>query len=524
MKNKKIIYIVLPLLLIIYYFMIPVSIFWDSGHYMSYVSILEGNMPWSSWDIVRGIIFPLMIRMSNLLFGKTSQGLLILTFLFYLGMLITVKYILDNSLQIKNTKIKKCIYISVFAYLILDPIIYGYYHALLTEFIAMTISLVMCFFSWKWLDIDFFKAKKKYIVYSISFALLTVYSWHLKQPYVSITIFPVITAAIISIFKNRKLKNIIQRLSTVALCIIMLIISMQLWNCFLASNGVELNTDRNVTSSFGNMLLMDGLNNYSTTDDFENIKFLSKSEKNILKDNKNYLLIDIHTPNGKLIDQDIVKLNSDGNVSTATAIKYIFTQMFKHPLLVLESYTSNYLAIANIYPKASDDGGVSYYVNKNIDLSYCHENCTIATRITSSSSNIMYMYDDAYQRVANYEQFNSSPRYVRVILLYISKITLNVYKIVLLLLPIFCILTIVSISKKKNQEHFKLLAMVLILSWYSLLHILVHVATGANIDRYASPAYISTILAIIIYMYYIISIKKKFWIRGSKNGNRAKKR
>ncbi len=522
MKKRDWILLGLFLLLFIYFFAIPMNIFWDTGHYMSFVSIFEGSMPWSSWDIVRGAVFPLILHLSNIAFGKTIQGILILSFIFYLIMLLTVKFILDKVLEKEKTKIKTIIYISIFGFIILDPIIYGYYHALLTEFIAITISLVMCYLSWKWIDINFFKNKKNYIIYSLIFFLGTIFSWHLKQPYVTITLFPVIVASIVSALYNRNWKNVCQRIITVLSCVVGLVASIFLWNGFLVSKGIDLNTDRNVTASFGNQLLI-GLNNYEIVknvdfNEIENSEFLSQKEKELLrKENAKYYLININNTKGKTIDQKIIPLNENNNISTITSITFIIKQLFQHPYLVLESYTSNYLAIADIYPKKTNDS-VSYWVEKKLTLDYCHENCSIAVSVVNEKSNISYMLEESYNRVINYEQYNDSPIVIRYLLKGISLITTNVFKLILIILPIVTILSTFSIGKHYKEKD-GLLAIISILSWYSLLHVLVHVITGANIDRYASPAYITTLLSIVLYVYYLIKNNNTKKIKKSSDKN-----
>ena len=83
MKNKirKNFPLILLLCLIIFYFEYSVTILWDSAHYMGYVNILEGVLPFSSWDVVRGPTFPFLIHIGNILFGKTAQGLIMNTFI-----------------------------------------------------------------------------------------------------------------------------------------------------------------------------------------------------------------------------------------------------------------------------------------------------------------------------------------------------------------------------------------------------------------------------------------------------------
>lgn len=509
MEKKKFVYLGILVILIAYYFLIPVHIFWDSAHYMSYVSILEGTMPWSSWDIVRGIVFPLLIHISNFLFGKTTQGILMLTFLFYIGMLITVKLIINQLFDQKKKKEKRIVSIILFSIILLDPIIYGYYHALLTEFVAMTVSLVMCYLSWKWIHIDFFQDRRKYIIYGIVFLLGTIFSWHLKQPYVSITIFPVIVASVISILRSWNLKNILPRMITVLSCIFGLVISMIVWNQFLSNQGINLNTDRNVTASFGNQLLT-GLNNFEVIQEFDedDLIYLSKDDKKkLIKNPEKYHLVNIKKSKNKIINQVLIPLDNSQNIGTGTAITFILKQLFSHPYLTIESYTSNYLAIADLFPKDTNDG-VDYWIDKNLTLDYCHENCVIATGTRFKKSNIAYMPDEYYERVMNYEQFNASPLFLRGLMTITSKIAPNIFKMVILFLPLLIVCSTVSIIKNKKSKANELLTMISILSWYSLLHILVHVVTGANIDRYAAPVYIPVLISFILYGYYLIEKRR----------------
>ena len=207
MKKVNINYIIVFLILILH-FSFSVSILWDTAHYMGYVEIFEGKIPFASWDIVRGPIFPLIIYLSNLLFGKTVQGLLITTALFYLLMLYTVDKILKLVLKDENRKTAKIVMLLTFLLIIFNPIIFGYYHAILTEFVAMTLALISCFISFKWMRTTY--DSKYFIIYSFFFIILTPLAWHLKQPYVSTILFPIILASIMAIIKRWQLKSILK--------------------------------------------------------------------------------------------------------------------------------------------------------------------------------------------------------------------------------------------------------------------------------------------------------------------------
>ncbi len=506
-EKKQMLLFLSFLLLTIYYISFAMSIFWDTGHYMTYIEILEGRASFSSWDIVRGPTFPLMIFISNYLFGKTTQGIVILSFIFYLMMLYATKKILDRVFEVKYNK---KIYIIIYLFLLLDPIIFGYYHTLLTEFVAMSISVILCYFSWKWMDIDFMKNKKKFIFYLIGFFVMSILAWHLKQPYVSIALFPIIISAILSIFENKSLKNVVQRILVICICIFGVIGSIKIWNYFLESKNINLNSDRNVTASLGKQLMI-GLNNYEILKEIDTekleqeIKYLSNENKEKLKSG-DYYVINIYNSSKELIDQDIIPIDYLGNITTANAFKFIIKEIFHHPLMLTESYISNYLAISNLYPKKTDDM-VNYYVEKKLDLNYCHENCSIATSITKVKSNVAYMLEDATERVSKYEQFNKTPILFRYLLKLLTPISLIFFKILMFSLPFFIILATISLFRKKNKNSIKLLNIINILLWYSFLHIMVHVVTGATIDRYASPAIITMFIGMVLYIDYLIKRK-----------------
>lgn len=208
MKNKirKNFPLILLLCLIIFYFEYSVTILWDSAHYMSYVNILERIAPLNTWDVVRGPTFPIIIFLGNILFGKTSQGLLMNTFIYYLIMILFVYKILNYAFDNFNfsSKKKRNLSIVILLFVIINPIIFGFYHSLLTEFVAITLSVLSCYLAVIWYDIEIDKNKKNYIIISIIFAFLTVFSWFLKQPYVSCGFFPFLISYIISLFKDRK--------------------------------------------------------------------------------------------------------------------------------------------------------------------------------------------------------------------------------------------------------------------------------------------------------------------------------
>lgn len=514
--------IMLLLLLTIFYFQYSVTILWDSAHYMGYVNILEGILPFSNWDVVRGPVFPIIIHVGNILLGKTSQGLLMNTYIYYLFMLIFVYKILCYSFEKINfsQKRKKIMIFLIILTIIFNPIIFGFYHSLLTEFVAITLSTISCYLAIVWLDTDYENDRKKYIVLSLLFAIFTVFSWFLKQPYISCGLFPLIISYIISVFQDKKIKKIVIRTLTVLLSVICLISSIMIWNSILSKAGANPTTERNPSVSLGN-LLIDGMyftrieSNAQTRDInyINNNVNLSKDEKSellkMIANNKDYQLINIYDNKGNIIDIDYI-ISCDGNVSIVNALKYIIKSFFNYPLRVIDGYVTNYLSIIDIYSTTTDNS-INYNITKKIDLTFSNEIITIPTKsYYYGSSNIYYMLPEMEAMVTNYEQTNYSNKLLNYGMLLLSKIFLIVFKFAFLLLPILFILSIIiriKIRKKYNDK--KVLNMIIILFGYGILHLLLHVVTGAIIDRYAIPAFISTYLGIIILLFQCIRKKRK---------------
>lgn len=487
-KNSS---LIIFILLFIFFFTFPVLILYDSAHYMNFVEIFEGKQSFSNWDIVRGPVFPILIFLSNKLFGKTSVGLLFMNFFFYLIMLFVSRYILD-FLSIKNRKKQMILYALFFFLIILNPILFGYYHTLLTEGIAITLAILSSLLAWKLLT--FSKDKNPYsLPLAIYFIIMTPVSWFLKQPYLSTVLFPLGVATVIQLFLTKNIKQKLSVALVLVLSLLSLFFSVKLWNVFLQEQNVDMNTDRNVTITLGNQLL----------ETMPNIKINTE-------DGEMDMNIEIVDRDAKVVGVGSVKKNEEGFVNTKDAIMFILKTFVKHPLQVIDSYFTNYLALINIHSTYTSDG-VSYYIKDRVwDASGCVENCAIAISLLDKKSNVYYMSEEMYLRVQDYEQYVNSPFVLRKVLRLFVKSSILIFNISLLLLPFIFIVSIIYwiIQKQKNDE-FKQRAFALsvILLGFSFLHLLLHAVTGAVIDRYATPSYITTILGYI--SFYVACCPKK---------------
>ncbi len=508
-KYKKYIPLLLFFLLTVFYFEYSVTILWDSAHYMSYVNIFEGALPWNTWDVVRGPVFPFIIFGGNFLFGKTTQGLLMNSFCYYLLFLLFCYKVLCyffNKINLKKTKV---IISAILFSIIINPFIYGFYHTLLTEYVAITLAILSSYLAILWLDLNFSSQKKKYILYTIFFSLLTIFSWFLKQPYVSCGFFAMIIAYIISIFSYKNFKNFFIRSLSVLFCICCLFLSINLWNFILISTGNNPNTTRNPSNSLGNQLIsaLDFVKIENTAEIYEqsylnSLKF-SKSERKLLKQNKKeYVVVNIYN-NDKLIDSDYIETN-DENVTSLQAVKYIINLFCKHPIKVLDSYVVNYLSLIDIYSATSDDG-VYYNTKRQLDFSSTTELEIIAYKpYHFGEDNIFYMLPNMRASVECYEQKNFVNKFLNYAMIILGLVYKYIFKIIFLLLPIFLAISIISRIKSKNKKEQKFLNLSIVLLGFSFLHIMLHVITGAVIDRYAIPSFIPSYLGVILCVLFLI--------------------
>ncbi len=539
MKNKALILLIFCItLLTIIFFSYDVIITYDSSHYLWLTNMLTENGSFANWDIARGIVFPLLIFITNTLLGYNPNALLICMYIFYL-LMVYVCYLIYKEIMMNKKKSTNynIIQIILFVVLILlNPIVFGYYHTLLTEFVATTISILMCYLSWKWIDNTFQKNKKKYIMFNIIFCFFTMISWNLKQPYVTITLLPLFVATIISIIKDRSKYNVISKLITNCICIIGLVFSIILWNKILVLNNVNFKDDRS-SSSFFSKMIIEGISNYNREFDESEYQLeqIKKNEKisgndktkiySVLNQSsneyKNFIILKQTNLNSK--DMYEILFLKEKDLSTGEAIKFTLKTLIEKPIFLLEGYVSNYLAIINIYKINFESGKI--IVVKEFELANSSENKAIAYRTYNTGLKSTFSFPEEYEKYA--KPYENEIRPVGIFNFYMQKtqkISNVVFQFSLLILPILLIISLVKFfksSKKYNDEYIKILNLIIILYSYSFMHIVCHIILGSSIDRYAVPAYITTIIGMFL-DFYLIKNKKNLKIKKIKEGKYEK--
>lgn len=513
--KKNIVIILIFLLITFLYFSFPLLIMPDSVEYYSYLKIFYGVNSLATWDVVRGPVLPFLLFIITLLFGDSMLGLLLGTYIFFIIFVIIYYKVIDSIIKKMNPSKFKLIFIwSIFLiFIIFNPILFGYFHSLLTEFVIILIALISCLISWEWININFYDNKKKYVIFNLIISFLFLFSWFLKQPYFSVVFFPFLIANCISIFKHFNFKNIIQRLISFSLSICVLILAIIGWGKFLIHNNVNYSNSRN-NEYFLSKAMINGISNFRVSDDLDNItineilkdKYIKKNEKEKLisivngenTSYDNFKIINVISHSGNLIDRMVFYYNGF-SYSSKDSLIFLFNCIIKHPFVVLDSYYSGYLATIDIYVSSRDDVG-NYYPIK-VFSNFNHENNTIGLALLTADDNFLWIKNYHYDKVGNLYMKNNASNYSKTVMGLFSNINLVVFKILFCGLPLLLIYfifkykTILKINDKKCVTLYEL---IIILFGLCFFHTLFHVVTGAIIDRYAYIIFPELILGCIL--------------------------
>lgn len=516
------------IILTIIYFSYNITLGYDSSQYIWLAEMFTPNLDFCNWAPVRSFVFPLGIYVLNVVFGKNETGLLIGTYIFYIAMLLSAYFMYKNTIQKEeNNKIVKVLCIISFFFLVaLNPIIFGFYHVLLTEFASVTIAVVMCYLAWNWIQFNWKEKKVKYTIYTIVFAFLTICSWHLKQTYILTTMIPIIMATILSWIQNFKKENILQRAVVVVICIISLFVSIQTWNYILRVKNVKLDT---ATSSEGLLgrTIMEGITEYRASgnpeiykkENIEKDERIKEEDKTIIKqildgtsqDYKGFILLDKGTymePEGprKVI------YTKEKDISVGEGIHFVGDTLIKEPDVVLKSYLSNYLGIIDIFDiKVTTEYGNYYYIDKNYTLEQDTEITFLGYCIYRDNWNALDLPAHYIEYARDYISVN---KYIKPVNRYMVDMMIPakaIFKFGMLLLPVLWVLKIVVCfvrRKKYNETYRKTNQLILILYTYSFGQMMMYTLLGALMDRYALAPFTTALMGMILDLYLVVRGRK----------------
>lgn len=498
-----------------YFYFLPV-ITTDTTRYHICAQVLRGTLPITDWHVIRGPVMPLILFLSWLVFGDTPFGFLITSYLFFLTAIFFSYLIIKEVLKQGINNLGKYILFTLFILLfVFNPLIIGYFHVMLTEFVAITISLIICFMSIKWISIKFEKENyKKLLIYSILFVIFTLIAWFLKQPYLIIVSGPFFLATIISVIKDFSIKNILFRLSIFLSTLIILAFSLVAWNSFLKHNVGK------VSSSMEQEGVTDGLiraNSNFKPIDVENLE-AEQLEPLIekLEEGENYLDYEffevLSLRSGQVIDILVIEREASEGRSLGDAFNFLRTAILNYPLQVIHSYYVNYMSLINVNRYHYRE---FYSLRGRLEPTELHgENENIGLAIYFRESTFLGSASAKARNMEQYEFSNTSMLPENVFKSFVRLPSLYMFKLTFVLLPFlftfsFLIYIYLRFKKTRESRNIYILEILIILFGFSILHVLSHVVSGAIVDRYTIVAYPTALLGIILFPSLFGILKKK---------------
>lgn len=528
-KNKKrtIIFLILISIISALYFLVPIIVMADSYTYYRNSRVICGMIPLSRWNLVRGFGLPSVLAISTTLFGDTAFGVLSGTYVFYLLFNILYFKIICNLVDKTNKIINKVlIYVVYLIFILFNPIIFGYYHGLLTEFVALTLSIYSCYISYKFLQTKVDYKNVKTYLYYLFYIVLFIFTWFLKQPYFTIAFFPLCAVILISIFKYKSFSDFLKRLSVLVISSACLFVSITGWSKFLDKNGV-ITTGDGSNSNFLKGAVFNGISNFRILEysdaytDYELIKndpYIKKSDKKLIKLNKKFKIVELYNSDRSVKEKFIIYYKGE-DYEINDSLKFYFMALKKYPFEVIDSYYNNYLAMIDIYVSQRAIPDNYYYPAKIFDKNFNHENMTIGLSFLNMEDNKNYKWlDDTYMdNISNLKSKIDIPEKVSNMILKVSDIFFWGFKIAFLGLPFITIFILIKYIVKKEKKENDEFALLLLL--FAFLHSIFHVVTGAIIDRYVFVVFPEVILGYLL----LIPNKKKIFSIKEKEVLRMKK-
>lgn len=487
--NIKIIFIIV---LILTYLIVPTFLYHDSIVYYDCAKILLGLDSFSSWNILRGPTLSIILYPFLLSLGNNEFSIRICTCFYYIVMLIIgYKIIIKNKC---NNKLSLFFFIIL---IVLNPVLYGYYHILLTEFATTTLSVIHILISCYFLKLDY--NKKNYIIMLLFYILFFNIMWFLKQPYFTVAIIPCI---IVAILKIKSKKDIFKSISLVIIPFVFLVCMIFLWRGICIKSGINYDNGENSTYFLTTGVIYSNSNIRPLFSDFfykidfvKNYLYFSLDTKERIiylleNNNTSFDMYNVYNFDGTLKETILFEYKGD-SPTIIESVKFAIQNIIKYPLISINSYFSNYLACIDIYISNRDDNLI-YPIKKR--TKFYNENDKVGLYYQKDNINNMIFVSEQYQyKLENLiVDYNYNPG---ILIKSMSMFQLKFYKIIYLLLPFIWVINLIQtiINKKRYQNVF-------LMTTFVLFHIVSHVLTGGLIDRYVYITFPVYMIALIIWI------------------------
>lgn len=471
--------LILIALTAIFFSATPVITF-DTIWYHSYLDIFSGLKSITQWDPTRGLPFPLLLYISTRLFGYTNQGITITMYLFYIAAIILVRKI--YFLLYPDTPTNRLFaWIILTALLFLNPVFWGYYHLVLTEFVAATLMILVIYIILRthksFMEDTTGKAiVKSYVTRSITVLCLVPLAFFLKQMFFVCVILPFLISELIILISHWSWKRVACLFSTTLATFVIIVSLNQAWD-----KTIDIANARDILGrQTSNELLLGnvfdgGISRYFKSE-------TTKTDAGFIKQVSVY-------NNGQYLEQFTYMYDRPGIVNAA---RFWMTCLTRYPRLVCKSYFENYAIICNVYrfsdPRNWDN------VDKNINFTSAAENFYIGCM---NKANVMgtFVYNQNYNDYLDvpstnqYIQRTDTNTFLKFIYhnLYI-KVANMIYSFVSFFSFAFALFSLGFMLLKRHK--FSLHSVNFFSSSIIFLYIVFLSLVGLPLDRYAFPIYV----------------------------------
>jgi len=502
--------IILPVLGIfsfLLFYSYSVVIMWDSAHYLSFIAIIDGDNPMNHWDVLRGPTFPVFLWATTKILGTTGDAMLLVHYVIY-ALTLFLYYLFANAILPLNTTNKKLTAaISIYVIIGLNPLIFGYYHVLLTEYLASFFTAALIYSAvmyYKTLNLE--KVDKTYRLSQLTLIITCFLIFHLKQNYLMLAIGALFAVIILTLVRRSGKRAILRSLRLLAYTVTTLFISIFIWNAILPDiSNSEYMQSRTSERMFVGLFT-------PSTDFVDYYSVSSFTEKHpeqtfISSDGSLDMVVAFYDLDRNLLDAYGIKGFSNRiEFSLTDAISVSIKNFFRHPILITRGITDSYLAGINFY--SSDT--INWKVIRELNIPRANENGIVGyAPLHTHISNVHHMKAELYNYAAAFERTPTVHPEITGFFYRVTPLSNISFTFGFLLLPFVWVGTLVfSIIRKKEV----IFSIAFICATISFGYVLFNSVTQMFIDRYNFPGYIPAWIAISCFAYGLLGIyleKKK---------------
>ena len=479
-----------PALLILFFAMPPVFTY-DTAHYLNYIPILNGEVGFEQWDIVRGPVFPELLNLAQKAFGHSVPGILSLEYLFFMASLFCVLCMMQK-LSRDGSGVPASMIVSMLL-LFCNPILLGGFHALLTEFPAALAALCSCLAAWQWFKrvgkidaIDF--------LYALYFVVMSVVMWQIKQPYMGTVIYPLIALIFCTLLcrQAREKRRGLFRTGVLVLSVCAIFLSVSAWTAFIDSFG-HMDESRTGTAIAERELTKSLPLAY--VGEFSGAEAEKQFALNAsLEENQMYSIYQLSTLRRGL-QSEYLPVKQKGNGGAVSSVSLVMRCWIRFPAETLEKYAINLLKISNVLAAAPDSNQPSL----QIDRGSGDENNAIYYRCLRFNENVFWVAEYLEKAVEPFKAKYSCPEAWRDILTGCTSWADILFKALNTLTPLIWLMIAVQVIRRRRElMNHPALVMHLIIWTFCMANMMLHVLLGATIDRYAFTNYFVACVSLLL--------------------------